>query len=244
MLLVSPNMSSEQRVKSVKDTVNVLPSPFGQNNGPASRCPSPDASTAPAAIPSPSALAPLLGYYQFYPHTPHFYSYYPAKLAPIQTAYPYPQYSSLLSSYSRVLCISVLFPDLVKDEGLTSANTQRRHAACRDFENDNVHARCQCRVNASISARCNGQRPAALNLACALLYLVRFLNVDSEGLEILLAENARVVLLLACTFLSGDQARERIKVELGTLSLVEPLAELILFLMQALGSNTQSPRPP
>jgi hypothetical protein len=62
------------------------------------------------------------------------------------------------------------------------------------------------------SARRNGQRlerPAGLNLARALLYLARFLNVDSEGLEILLAENARVVLLLACTFLSGDLARER-----------------------------------
>jgi hypothetical protein len=80
--------------------------------------------------------------------------------------------------------------------------------------------------------------------------------VDSEGLEILLAENARVVLPLACTFLSGDLARERIEVELGvctvtppkcgreradgwlmvvlqTLSLVEPLAELILVLLQS-----------
>ncbi|KAJ7864303.1 hypothetical protein B0H14DRAFT_3604321 [Mycena olivaceomarginata] len=51
-------------------------------------------STAPAAIPSPSAPAPPpLGYYQFYHHNPHFYSY-PAMPTPIQTTYPYLQHSS------------------------------------------------------------------------------------------------------------------------------------------------------
>jgi hypothetical protein len=75
------------------------------------------------------------------------------------------------------------------------------------------------------SAHRNGQqleRPAGLNLACALLYLACFLNVDSEGLEILLAENACVVLLLACTFLSGNLARERIEVELGVCTVTPP----------------------
>ncbi|KAJ7832397.1 hypothetical protein B0H14DRAFT_2592064 [Mycena olivaceomarginata] len=50
-------------------------------------------STAPAAIPSPSAPAPPLSYYQFYPHNPHFYSY-PAMPAPVQITYPYPHHSS------------------------------------------------------------------------------------------------------------------------------------------------------
>ncbi|KAJ7691059.1 hypothetical protein B0H14DRAFT_2652180 [Mycena olivaceomarginata] len=50
-------------------------------------------STAPAAIPSPSALAPPLGYYQFYPYNPHFYSY-PTMPAPIIQTYPYLQHGS------------------------------------------------------------------------------------------------------------------------------------------------------
>ncbi|KAJ7776714.1 hypothetical protein B0H14DRAFT_2631628 [Mycena olivaceomarginata] len=49
-------------------------------------------STAPAVIPSPSAPTPPLGYYQFYSHNLHFYSY-PATPAPVQITYPYPHHS-------------------------------------------------------------------------------------------------------------------------------------------------------